>query len=395
MFWRFFLFINRFTLTQTWWRVWRRRLVGASAEIAYHALLALFPAIIAVMTALGWFASPIRVTLETLTVQYAEMLPPAVWLLLTDFVSGLEVHPHGSLFSISFLLALWISSGALSAAMNALDVIHRVPMRRRRSYWRAKLISLAMTLGSIVLLLLACSIILVGDSVVRFAVHLLQGLAMDRQGTEILILLWRLLSWPLTLVIGVIMLLAVEQILTDRREKPWRKLRSLLWVLAIGGGLLVGVMGVLLLVNHLAASWEINKHLVFWLAQLWRWVGWLVAMAIVMLTFALIYRLGPSRWLPGTPILPGAVIAGIAWTGVSVGFRAYVMNFSPYHRVYGAVGAVVVLLLWLQMGALVMLIGDLLNATVGEAMVQAERTAPPWFQEEDTIEEENTGAYDP
>jgi membrane protein len=47
-------------------------------------------------------------------------------------------------------------------------------------------------------------------------------------------------------------------------------------------------------------------------------------------------------------------------------FRLYVSNFGNYNKVYGAVGAVIVLLLWLQMTAFVMLLGDQLNATVGE-----------------------------
>ena len=72
----------------------------------------------------------------------------------------------------------------------------------------------------------------------------------------------------------------------------------------------------------------------------------------------------------GTPIMPGAVLAAISWAIVSALFRLYVTNFGNYNKVYGAVGAVIVLLLWLYMTSLVLLLGDQLNVTVGEAMQQ-------------------------
>jgi membrane protein len=66
--------------------------------------------------------------------------------------------------------------------------------------------------------------------------------------------------------------------------------------------------------------------------------------------------------------MPGAILAAISWAIVSGMFRLYVANFGNYNKVYGAVGAVIVLLLWLYMTSLVLLLGDQLNVTVGEAM---------------------------
>ncbi len=69
--------------------------------------------------------------------------------------------------------------------------------------------------------------------------------------------------------------------------------------------------------------------------------------------------------------MPGAMLAAISWAILSALFRLYVGNFGNYNRVYGAVGAVIVLLLWLYMTSLVLLLGDQLNVTVGEAIQQA------------------------
>jgi membrane protein len=69
--------------------------------------------------------------------------------------------------------------------------------------------------------------------------------------------------------------------------------------------------------------------------------------------------------------MPGAMLAAISWAIISALFRLYVANFGNYNKVYGAVGAVIVLLLWLYMSSLILLLGDQLNVTVGEAMQQA------------------------
>jgi membrane protein len=73
--------------------------------------------------------------------------------------------------------------------------------------------------------------------------------------------------------------------------------------------------------------------------------------------------------------MPGAILAAISWAILSALFRLYVANFGNYNKVYGAVGAVIVLLLWLYMTSLVLLLGDQLNVTVGEAMRKARAKA--------------------
>jgi membrane protein len=67
-------------------------------------------------------------------------------------------------------------------------------------------------------------------------------------------------------------------------------------------------------------------------------------------------------------MMPGAISASVSWAILSALFRTYVANFGNYNKVYGAVGAVIVLMLWLWMSAAVMLIGDQLNVSVGEKM---------------------------
>ncbi len=101
---------------------------------------------------------------------------------------------------------------------------------------------------------------------------------------------------------------------------------------------------------------------------IWQLLRWPLALSIVALAFSFVYRYGPSVWNPGTPMMPGAVLAAVFWAILSGLFRLYVANFGNYNKVYGAVGAVIVLMLWLSMSAFVLLVGDQLNVTVGEDM---------------------------
>ncbi len=287
-FFRFFRYLNWVTLKKTFARAMKRRLMGLSAEMAYNAILALFPAILAILTAIGLFEESLQQTFHNLASQLSEVAPDEALQLMRDFAKEINLTKNRGLFSLSFIVAIWASSGALSAAMNALDQIHEIPPEKTRPFWKAKLISLGLTIGSFLLLVIASFLVFISDLVLQIVV--------DKSGASVLLTVWRLLSWPL-------------------------------------------------------------------------------ALGIIATSSAFIYRFGPSRWSHGTPIMPGAILAAISWAILSGLFRMYVTNFGNYNKVYGAVGAVIVLLLWLYMTSLVLLLGDQLNVTVGEAMQQAKAKA--------------------
>jgi membrane protein len=99
----------------------------------------------------------------------------------------------------------------------------------------------------------------------------------------------------------------------------------------------------------------------------WNLVSGPLALILVAIAFALIYRFGPSQWRSTTPLFPGALIASFSWAQLSLILRRYVELFGSY-ELYGVLGAVVVLMLWLQLTSLVMLLGHQLNVIVGQSM---------------------------
>lgn len=96
-----------------------------------------------------------------------------------------------------------------------------------------------------------------------------------------------------------------------------------------------------------------------------------VGIALV-LAFALLYNFAPNHapfswhW-----ITPGAITAIILWIVLSLGFRVYLSFFDSYSKTYGSVGAIIILLLWLYLTAMVILIGGVVNA-VGEELQKGE-----------------------
>lgn len=99
--------------------------------------------------------------------------------------------------------------------------------------------------------------------------------------------------------------------------------------------------------------------------------AWTVAPAAALAAIGLVYRFGPAG-RGGLPVAtPGALFALIAWGTASYGLRVYVAKASNYNAVYGSIGAVVVLMLWLYLSALVILLGAEIDAEIEAAAAGA------------------------
>ena len=99
-------------------------------------------------------------------------------------------------------------------------------------------------------------------------------------------------------------------------------------------------------------------------AQIIDLVRWSAAIFVIAAGISLLYRYGPRKrgdrragW-----ITPGAGFAVIIWAGASAAFSEYLANFGNYNEVYGSIGAVVALLMWLYLSAFLVLLGAALNA---------------------------------
>jgi len=91
---------------------------------------------------------------------------------------------------------------------------------------------------------------------------------------------------------------------------------------------------------------------------------WVVVVSLFYATFSTIYRYGSSTRRPIPFFNPGALLATVLSIVSSWGFSFYVDNFGNYNKVYGSIGTLIVLMVWLQLNCMILLIGFELNAGI-------------------------------
>jgi membrane protein len=257
------------------WRAWgevsEANLFLVAGGVTYAILLALFPALAALVSIYGLVLDPAQV--EKQVSGLSGVLPEQPRQLLADELHQLVSASSGALglgAAFGLLLALWSASRGMSGLITALNIAYEE--RERRGLFKLNLVALGLTVA----LMLGGLVIIALVAVLPAAVQLL-GLG---DGAKWLLLL---LEWPLLIVVMMFGLATLYRYAPDR-DKPQ-----------------------------------------------WRWVS------------------------------EGAVAATFLWIVASAGFTVYVANFNSYDKTYGSLGAVIILLTWLYLSALIVLFGAVIN----------------------------------
>jgi len=216
------------------WRTYERtgedRLLAIAAGVVFFGLLAVFPAITALVSCYGLFANPatIGANLQTL----ALMLPEGSFQIVQDQIARVLMKGNtalGATFLFGLALAIWSANAGVKAVIDALNVVYEE--REKRSFIRLNLLSLAFTTGGIAALLLMVSAVVALPLALD---HL--GLAPESQ------IIVSLARWPLLLVILVTALGLLYRFGPSRRAARWEWLSvgtlaaALLWI--VGSSLL-------------------------------------------------------------------------------------------------------------------------------------------------------------
>lgn len=271
------------------------RISVIAGSVAFASVMALFPAMLAMVSLYGLIADPADVEQQLASV-YA-IMPGDVAQLLGAQMRAIVGSSQGALslgVVLALLGALWAAAGGVQALITAINVAY--DEEERRSFLRLKAISLGVTLLGIV-----------AFAVAVFLVGVLPAL-LDRIGLgEVAQRVIDVGRWPALAVLASVGLAALYRYAPCRTKPKWT------------------------------------------------WVSW------------------------------GSAIATALWLGVSALFSFYVANFGRYNETYGAIGGVIVLLLWLYLSAYAILLGAEINAemehqtakdsTVGEPAPMGQRGA--------------------
>ena len=270
-----------------------------AAALTYYGVLAIFPALLAIVSILGLVG---RSATQPLVDNLAALAPSQARDIVTSALQNLQRSQGtaGVLFVVGLAGALWSASGYVSAFMRASNAIYEVG--EGRPVWKT------------------------------------------------------LPTRVLTTVVLVLLLAAVALAVT------------------FTGGLARAAGDVLGVGSTAVTVWDIVK--------------WPVILIVIALMLAILYWAAPNVRHPGFRWLsPGALAAIVIWIVASAGFALYVAMFSNYNKTYGALGGVIVFLVWLWISNLAVLFGAELNAETErgrqiEAGVPEERE--PFLEPRDT-----------
>ena len=146
------------------------------------------------------------------------------------------------------------------------------------------------------------------------------------------------------------------------------------WVtrpISVGLTLLVGVLLLIALavmvVGPQFGTWLAERaHLSWLLARSWPYIHWTVAILFTVLAVEALYFLAPNVKQRFWATLPGAVLSVGCWIGLSYGLGIYFRSFAHFNKTYGAMGAVIALMVWLYWTSFFMLVGAELNCELAK-----------------------------
>lgn len=105
---------------------------------------------------------------------------------------------------------------------------------------------------------------------------------------------------------------------------------------------------------------------------------WPALLIVAGIGISLIYRYGPSRELARWRwVTWGSGLAALVWLAASAGFSFYLQNFADYNATYGSIGAVIGLMLWTWISALILIVGAELNAEMEHQTTRDSTTGAP------------------
>jgi membrane protein len=200
-----------------------------AAGVAFFGFLALFPALIALVTLVGLVADPGQITQQVES--FTAGLPQATRQLISDQLTSITHSSGGTLtvgLVISLLVALWSASSGTSSLMTAVNIAYKE--KETRGFLKLRAVALLLTLGTVVFLALTLALIAIVPVV-------LQAMPLGPLGT----VLAQLVRWALLIALIIVGLAVLYRVAPDRDPAKFRwvtvgsAVAAVLWLLGSAG----------------------------------------------------------------------------------------------------------------------------------------------------------------
>ena len=153
------------------------------------------------------------------------------------------------------------------------------------------------------------------------------------------------------------------------KSRSWVNQRKISVVLLLIIIFMIALAGFLVIfgkiaLNRLVTMHVIRRHLVIYFLIFLKWA---VIVLLLFLAISFLYYFAPAKKTGFKFFSPGSTLATFLFILTSLGFSAYVNHFGQYNKLYGSIGTLMVILLWLYLNSIAILIGFELNVSIIEA----------------------------
>jgi membrane protein len=156
------------------------------------------------------------------------------------------------------------------------------------------------------------------------------------------------------------------------QSRTWLQQRKIAVFLLLSILMMFTIAGTLIILNHsvtdkLVKIGVLRLNFVFYILMIFKWI---LIVVILFLAISALYYLVPAKKKVFRFISPGSILATALFIITSLGFSAYANNFGQWNKLYGSIGTLIVLMIWLYLNSLALLVGFELNVSIKAATAE-------------------------
>lgn len=155
----------REVLRALWGRFWKDKVLDQAAILSFYFILSFFPLLLFLIALLGLMLQTGPALYETIHDYLTKLVPASASALINSTLLQVRRGSGGGTLSVSLLFSLYMASSGVAALMDALNVANEVA--ESRSWWKQRLVALALTIGATLFIALALILLGFGDQLAR------------------------------------------------------------------------------------------------------------------------------------------------------------------------------------------------------------------------------------
>lgn len=153
------------------------------------------------------------------------------------------------------------------------------------------------------------------------------------------------------------------------KSRSWINQRKISVVLLIIVMFMIATAGFIVISGKMAVDRLVELHMIkrTFVISLLIFLKWVIITMLLFLAISFLYYLAPAKRTEFKFFSPGSIMATFLFILTSLGFSAYVNNYGQYNKLYGSIGTLMVILIWLYLNSIALLIGFELNVSINAA----------------------------